>query len=426
MSGENQEAKAPTQPVEKSYYERVADMLIDKIEQGTAPWQKPWAAGQDLYPQNPTTDKHYHGINQMILMAQGRDDPRWLTYKQAQSIGAQVNKGEKGTPIVFYDFTEKVAKLDENGKPVLNEKGEEVKETVMTTRPRAIWSTVFNAEQIAGMPPLEQKAKAWNEIEAAEKIIKETGANIAHKPIDNAFYNPVKDQITLPKESQFQNAVSYYQTALHELWHWTGHKSRLDRDLSARFGTKEYAREELRAEIASVMTGAKIGIGSTPREENAAYVKNWVEILRNDPKEIYRAAADAEKAAQYITKSLNLEVEKQPAQNIEKSPIDKSPNSFVSAKNSIVSVRAELHKIVDDMQKGDFSKLPTSADLIKKASELSKSGSEVKKDVKRMVEGFTKELKQIKLSPQTDIQNRVEINKQIRIVDKHFDLGLGR
>ncbi|MDR2033327.1 MAG: ssDNA-binding domain-containing protein [Helicobacteraceae bacterium] len=248
------------------YYKQVADAIIEKIEQGVAPWQKPWEAGKDYYPYNPTTNKHYRGINAISLMAKDKDDPRWLTYKQAQAIGAQVKRGEKGSPIQFWEFEERVPKLDELGKPVLDEKGKEVQETIKLEQPRIIWATVFNASQIDGLPPLEPtKTHEWKAIENAEKVIKKTGAKIEHKEGDRAFYKTVADTITLPLKEQFKTPIGYYQTALHELGHWTGHESRLNRDLSGKFGGVKYAKEELRAEIASVMTGARLGIGSTPR-----------------------------------------------------------------------------------------------------------------------------------------------------------------
>lgn len=144
----------------KPFHETVAENLIEQLKAGTAPWQKPWEPGsQGFMPMNPTTGKRYKGVNAIHLMAQGRGDNRWLTYKQAKAAGAQVRKGEKGTPVQYWKFSEEQNKLDDNGKPVLDGQGKPVKETVMLERPRVFFATVFNGEQIDGMPPLEQKEK---------------------------------------------------------------------------------------------------------------------------------------------------------------------------------------------------------------------------------------------------------------------------
>lgn len=286
--------------MKKPFHETVAENLIEQLKAGTAPWQKPWEPGtQGFMPLNPTTGKRYKGINAVHLMAQGRSDSRWLTYNQAKAAGAQVNKGEKGTQVQYWKFSEEQNKLDDNGKPILDAKGKPEKETVMLERPRVFFATVFNAEQISGLPPLEQKAQAWDSIERADHILTASGANISHGEHDRAFYRPATDSIHLPDKSQFPNASNYYATALHELGHWTGHGSRLDRDLSHPFGSQGYAKEELKAEIASMVLGDELGIGHDPNQ-HAAYVGSWIKALQEDSLEIFRAASDAEKMANYV------------------------------------------------------------------------------------------------------------------------------
>ncbi|MDW2799583.1 zincin-like metallopeptidase domain-containing protein [Clostridium boliviensis] len=293
----------------KPYHVQVAERLIEQLEKGTAPWQKPWEPGDpnSMLPWNPITGKRYKGVNVIHLMAQGYSDPRWMTYKQAQSVGAYVRRGEKGTRIQYWKFTETRPVLDENGKPVLDENGKPVKEEVKLERPRVFYATVFNAQQIEGLPPLERKKKEiqWDPIERAERILQASEAKIYHGEIDRAFYRPSTDSIHLPAKDQFPTAAGYYATALHELGHWTGHPSRLNRDLNHPFGSPEYAKEELRAEIASMILGDELGIGYDPGQ-HAAYVKSWIEVLKNDPLEIFRAAAAAEKIQGYI---LDLEKE---------------------------------------------------------------------------------------------------------------------
>ena len=280
------------------FHQVVAEQLIKDLQAGTAPWQRPWDAVSRL-PENPTTGNRYKGINALQLLSQGHDDPRWMTYRQAAAAGAQVRKGEKGTPIQYWKFTEEKAKVDDNGNPVTDAQGNAVKETVKLERPRMFMSSVFNAEQIDGLPPLERKEYQWNPVERAEKILKASGAVIQHGKNDRAYYQPTSDSIHLPSPSQFPSSDRYYATALHELGHWTGHSTRLDRDLHHPFGSEGYAKEELRAEIASMMLGIELGIGHDP-SQHAAYVGSWISALQDDPMVIFRASSDAEKIQDYI------------------------------------------------------------------------------------------------------------------------------
>jgi len=296
--------KDNTMEPKKPFHEVVAEKLIEQLKAGTAPWQKPWQPGEpnSLMPMNPTTGKRYKGINAIHLMAQGRDDARWMTYKQAAAAGAQVRKGEKGTPVQYWKFSEEQDKLDDQGRPVRDANGEKIKETVQLERPRVFFATVFNGEQIDGLPPQQIKPKAeqqWDAVERAEHILQASGAKITHAAGDRAFYRPSTDSITLPEKSQFESADRYYATALHELGHWTGHPSRLDRDLAHPFGSEGYAKEELRAEISSMIVGDELGIGHDP-EQHAAYVGSWIKALQDDPLEIFRASSDAEKIHDYV------------------------------------------------------------------------------------------------------------------------------
>ena len=285
----------------KPFHETVAEKLIEQLKAGTAPWQKPWVPGQPnaFLPVNATTGKRYKGINAIHLMAQDHLDPRWMTYKQAAGIDAQVRKGEKGTTVQHWKFSEEHDKVDDHGRPVLDAQGKPVKETIVLERPRVFFATVFNAEQIDGLPPIERKPPTWDAVERAEHILGASGATIRHGEANRAFYRLSTDSIHLPDRGQFPTADRYYATALHELGHWTGHASRLDRDLSHPFGSEGYAKEELRAEIASMILGDELGIGHDP-EQHAAYVASWIKALEEDPLEIFRAAAAAEKIHDYV------------------------------------------------------------------------------------------------------------------------------
>jgi len=267
---------------ELTFAARVAQRLIEQLEQGTAPWQKPWNPGVDSLPMNPTTGKRYRGINALWLLAQGYDDPRWCTYRQALAQGWQVKCGAKATSIEYWQFEEERR----------NDQGE--KERVRLAHPRVFWASVFHASQIQNIPSMLPLAHAWDANERAETILRESGARIEHEYGNRALYSPTLDAIRLPERSQFPDAARYYATALHELGHWTGHSSRLGRDLSGAFGCESYAREELRAEIAGFMLGMEIGVGHDPGQ-HAAYVQSWIKALKDDPREIFRASADAEK-----------------------------------------------------------------------------------------------------------------------------------
>jgi len=285
----------------KPFHEIVAEKLIKQLEQGTAPWQRPWNSGESgaFLPYNPVTDNRYKGINSLYLLSQQRDDQRWMTYKQATEAGAQVRKGEKGTGIQYWKFVDEHIKKDAAGKPLVDSDGKLVKELVKLERPRVFFATVFNAEQIDGLPPIQRKQQTWDPIERAEGILATCGVAIHYNGSDRAFYRPSTDSIHLPEKGQFPSAEKFYATALHELGHSSGHPNRLNRDLTHPFGSEGYAKEELRAEIASMILGDALGIGHDP-SQHVAYVGSWIKVLKDDPMEIFRAAADAEKIQNYV------------------------------------------------------------------------------------------------------------------------------
>jgi len=302
----------------KEYAEEVAGRIIEQLRQGTAPWQKPWQPGELRLPYNAATGNEYRGMNTLWLHMQGYDDPRWMTYRQADAAGAQVRKGSRGTKIIYWKFHDEQAMKDEQGRPVLDGDGNPRKIRVELERPRVFTAVVFNAQQIDGLPPMEAKplGPEPERHARAEAILANSGARIGHAEGDRAFYRPSTDSITLPLRQQFNSADAYYATALHELGHWTGHESRLDRDLSHPFGSEGYAREELRAEIASLMLGERLEIGHDPGQ-HVAYVASWIKALEDDPREIFRAAADAEKINSFV---MAFELERQ--HSAEVSPAD--------------------------------------------------------------------------------------------------------
>jgi len=226
----------------------------------------------------------------------GYEDPRWMTYKQASDHGWQVRRGEKGTQIEYWDVKSASDKTQPGGTEQGNADAE---------RSRLIHRvyTVFNARQIEHIPPHTPKlSTAFETVRAGEQILKNSGANITHDQADQAFYSRSQDSIHLPPKDAFKDAAGYYGTALHELARWSGHPSRLDRSTlseSYRFGDANYAKEELRAELASVFLAAQRGIPHNP-EQHAAYVGSWVAALKRDKNEIFRAAHDASAATDFL------------------------------------------------------------------------------------------------------------------------------
>jgi antirestriction protein ArdC len=279
----------------------LTNTIVGLIESGTAPWQKPWSpddAGQALsLPFNATTGRAYRGANSLYLMARqmqmGSVDPRWCTYKQAQAQGWQVRKGEKGTTVEYWQFDREEERLREDGRTE--------KVNVRLSQPRVFYATVFNAHQIDGIPPRQPSVakNQWEVSEAAERVLSACGVSIHHDQHDSAYYAPASDSIHLPPRAGFARQEDYYEVALHEVGHSTGHSSRLNRNLTGSFGSPEYAREELRAQMCSLYLSAELGVPFNP-ERHAAYQASWIKALKEDKNEIFRAARDAELMADYV------------------------------------------------------------------------------------------------------------------------------
>ena len=295
------------------YHTAFASKIKEQIEQGVAPWQKPWKPGEERLPKNIQTDKPYRGGNSVYLSvtqtAKGYSDNRWATYKQIKDMGGQVRKGEKATHVLFYKFDDEQQKAqDQPDRPTIEGKAEREH----TRPPMVRCYAVFNVAQADGLKLERQgddreKEPEWKAHQTAERVIQESGIHVAHVRGDRAFYNLQSDRVTLPEREQFATANGYYQTALHELGHATGHPERMDRDTlkqgAGHFGSVEYAREELRAEMSAMMTGERVGVGHDG-SRGAAYVKGWLKALEQDPKEMYKAAAAAQKISDYLMRPI--------------------------------------------------------------------------------------------------------------------------
>jgi putative DNA primase/helicase len=326
----------------QSYAEEVSNSIVKQLKQGTAPWVQTWNPGQTFRPYNAFTGSDYKGMNALWLMSvaekKGYQDNRWLTFRQASSLDAKVMRGEKSTTIQYWKWADQQDRLDENGKPVRDEAGNTVKKTVALIQPRVFYAKVFNADQVNGLEK-EQPKVLLSEPERhnqAEKLLEASKANIIYQSGNRAFYRPSTDTITLPQRTQFPTADRFYATAFHELGHWSGHESRLNRDLAHPFGSQGYAREELRAEIASLMLGDQLEIGHDPGQ-HAAYIDSWIHALESDHREIFRAAADAEKIVHYVAPpelelSQSLEAEEP---SIENNRIDSIQTPAISPELSV-------------------------------------------------------------------------------------------
>ncbi|SER31180.1 Antirestriction protein ArdC [Pedobacter rhizosphaerae] len=317
---------------------QVAKLLIEQLKAGTAPWQKPWSAPDkrlEMMPYNFQSGKRYRGINAIHLLLSDRGDPRWMTFKQAEASGLRVARGEKGTLIQFVKTHERKKLRDDQGKQVYNELGEPIMEMVSLPRPIISNAWVFNAEQIQNMPEMSLPTShlSWDPIERAEMLISNSGADISHQYIDEAYYHIRYDAIVVPKAEQFEHAKGYYATVMHELAHWTGHPSRLDRSKFFQNGLHQYAREELRAEIASMIIGAELGIGND-HGQHVAYLQGWIDILQDNPLEILTASVDAEKIFSFLS---SLERKQELTMNVTKEMGEalKSNKSYLSTGDTI-------------------------------------------------------------------------------------------
>lgn len=316
------------------YLQKIADRILEQVKNNEAPWQRPFDAGtiNNVLPVNGGSGQPYKGLNRINLMVaatiNGYEDNRWFTYNNAQEAGGQVRKGEKGTQIHFWKFPSQ-EDIDKESKQAASE-GREPKQLPPMLR---IY-TVFNAEQIDGLPERQLNETLLSEFERhekAESILENSGVRIEHTPEKtgyySAHYNPKTDTITLPQRELFVSEDAYYATALHELAHATGHESRLNRDLSGKFGSYSYAKEELRAEMASMMIGQELQLGHDP-SNHYAYLQSWAAVIENDPKEFFKAAKDADLITNYVldldkTQEKLAEIEQQQGaeKNVEKTQL---------------------------------------------------------------------------------------------------------
>ncbi len=281
-----------------SLYQEVTDRIVAELEAGRVPWVQPWSSGTAGLglPRNAATGRQYSGINILILWAAVIDKAyscqRWLTFRQALSLGGAVRKGERGTTVVYADRF-----VPDDERERARRDGDEPESVPFLKR-----FAVFNVAQCEGLPesafpPPAAPLAEHDPLPRAEALIAASGAHVSIRG-DTPMYVPGADAIQMPPLGAFVDSTDYYATVLHELAHWTGHASRLNRDMSGRFGSHPYAREELVAEMASAFVCASLEIVPTVR--HADYIGNWLTVLREDNRAIFRAASQASKASDFI------------------------------------------------------------------------------------------------------------------------------
>jgi antirestriction protein ArdC len=271
-------------------YDVITDRIIALLESGMIPWRRPWKTASDV-PQNLITRRPYRGINALLLHAMGYASPFWLTFRQAQSLGGKVRRGEKACPVVFWKWL----KIEEDGE--------------RKSVPMLRHYHVFNAAQVNGLPASavsvsSSEATAFSPIAEAERIV----AGMPDRPEvqydrDHAAYSPMNDVISIPALPRFQTSEEFYSTLFHEIIHSTGHSRRLNRPgiaASSGFGSDLYCKEELIAEMGASFLCGHCGIEQGTIENSAAYIQGWLKRLKNDRRLVVAASGQAQRACDFV------------------------------------------------------------------------------------------------------------------------------
>ncbi len=287
--------------------EKLAQQFLEALNEGQLPWKACW---QQRIPANGITGKAYRGVNSFLLSIvaelEGYSDPRWCTFRQASEKGWRIQKGAKGVPVEYWAYYDRLQKKLLTWSEASQLQADPIY-AQQNLQLRSRTYTVFNARQIEGMPELP-KVPAAN-IDAIRQQRDTLLRNMDLKYREGggrAYYSPVEDRVTLPREQDFFDIYSYTCTFLHECGHATGHPTRLGRDLSGEPGSDSYAKEELRAEIASAFAAQAIGLQLTDEQLqnhmnlHKAYIQSWAENLKDAPEELFRAIKDAEKISDYL------------------------------------------------------------------------------------------------------------------------------
>jgi len=281
-------------------YQMITDKVVESLKAGRIAWQRPWVGG--TMPQNYISKNPYRGINLWITFFAPYESPYWVSFKQAKKLGGNVKQGEKGTKITFWKPI--VKKLwNDDGTPKLNKLGKQMVDTFLVLKHH----TIFNAEQCEGIDfeVPAKTAEGAEDVASADSLI-DLYADIPvvkHSAMPRAYYAPRADEVHMPNKDTFKSTEDYYSVKFHELAHSTGAKHRLNRDGVAnfdRFGSHQYSIEELVAEMSACFMMANAGLAIEPRDNSKAYIQNWISKLENNPKFIFDASREAQKACNYM------------------------------------------------------------------------------------------------------------------------------
>ncbi|QWV98645.1 DUF1738 domain-containing protein [Geomonas nitrogeniifigens] len=287
-------------------YDVINTKITELLQQGTVPWRRTWNAGSN-YPRN-ISGREYRGVNVFMLACQEYGSPYWLTFKQVVDKGGHVRRGEKSTPVIFWKWLDKRDAVNDDADTV----------TVNGKIPMLRYYSVFNLDQVEGVvspPSPETTTNMFSPIHRAQEIIAgmPLPPDIRHGG-NKACYSPMLDYVKLPKPQAFESPEEYYSTAFHELIHSTGHASRIGRKgilEPSFFGSHEYSKEELVAEMGAAFLCGHAGIEQKTLDNSAAYIAGWLKALKSDRTRLIYAAAQAQKASDYILNWIGGEEERE-------------------------------------------------------------------------------------------------------------------
>lgn len=271
----------------------VTSKIVNALAAGTPPWRQPWRNDRTNAgaPANAASGMNYRGVNALLLGLAEYESRWWATYAQIQALGGRVRKGEQATRIVYWREVERVVVTTATGVDVID------------TFPLLKTYSVFNAAQTDGLEEFQTRSRSaatFEDFGPAEAVIAATGADIRHGG-DRSFYHPARDFIQVPPRESFESRAAYYDTLAHELVHWTGHQDRLDRlTKNARFGDRQYAVEELVAEIGGAFLCTEVGVPQSDLSNQTAYLASWLAVLERDSTAIFTAAGQASRAVDFI------------------------------------------------------------------------------------------------------------------------------
>ena len=374
--------------------EMLKERYLDALKEDKIPWERGWGASR-LY--NGTSNHTYKGVNKMLLQylctERGYTDPRFYTFNQVKNMGLHLDETAKGNgiPVEFWSLYDR-----ENKKTISSEDYEKIKKEEPERAEKIRWLCrnyyVFNASHVKGLEPLqEQKIEPFDDSRLklfTENLIKNMDVDYS-EPVGNerAYYNSAKDRVVLPPSDSFRSEEDYYAVKLHELAHATGHESRLNRPLGNTFGSIDYAKEELRAEIASSFVNSGLGIiSSSVMENHKAYIQSWIRIIEDKESELFSAISDAEKIADYMEKTgginLKMEEKKKPSLKVD---IELEEGESLSEmlddeeRLSVDNIKKFQSLIINVKESGEslLTNLKIETEKVKDASDKGKSLSEV-------------------------------------------------